>query len=147
MAAIDKMTIADLDEAQAIEKSSFSNPWSWKSMEDALLSSRYVFIAARDEGKLIGFAAGSYAADQMDIVDIAVDWKYRQMGVGTALLKALLEIAFSNGILETYLEVRESNEAAVGLYKKFGFTGRYRRKDYYSDPTEDAIVMNLSLEQ
>lgn len=147
MAQIDRMTVTDLDAAQAIEKSSFSNPWGRESMEEALLSSRYLFLAARDEGRLIGYAAASFAADQMDVADIAVDWKYRRMGIGKALMKALLQTGFSRGALEAFLEVRESNEAAIALYKSFGFTGRYRRKAYYSDPTENAVVMNLSFDE
>lgn len=84
------------------------------------------------------------AADVIDIINIEVESQYRRQGLATALMSELIE---NNRDCEVFLEVRESNTAAIKLYKKFGFKEINRRIDYYDCPIEDGIMMKRSVDK
>lgn len=86
-----------------------------------------------------------HVLDEGQITNIAVKPEYRRFGIASALLEHLKKSAKELGIILMELEVREGNQAAIGLYKKQGFETVGRRRRYYKNPTEDAILMNLEL--
>ena len=90
---------------------------------------------------IVGFAVLRQVGDDGELLQIAVDKCARGRGVGDLLMNAALEYARNNALCSIFLEVRRGNIAAVGLYKKHGFNSVRIRKNYYSDPVEDAVVM------
>jgi len=88
-----------------------------------------------------GFAVVRQVGDDGELLQIAVDSSARRCGIGDSLMAAILEYAADNVLPSVFLEVRSSNSAAIGLYEKHGFKPVRTRKDYYDDPTEDAVVM------
>ncbi len=142
---IDPTIPQDLPEICRIEAECFSDPWSEASLRSAALNPRFVSMTALYGGKISGYAFMFTIADECDILNIAVTEKARRLGIGAALLDTLLNKAKERGSRNAYLEVRGSNTPAVTMYEKFGFTPYGSRKDYYKNPTEDAVLMKKSL--
>ncbi|MBQ1507329.1 MAG: ribosomal protein S18-alanine N-acetyltransferase, partial [Ruminococcus sp.] len=124
-----------------IEKMCFSHPWSRQSVESELNNDGSVFIAAVEGERVIGYIGMSVVIDEGYIFNVAVDPEYRKKGVGSSLINELVTYGKKNDLCFLTLEVRESNQAAVSLYSKFGFIRVGERKNYYSDPTENAVLM------
>ena len=141
MAEIRPLTPADLPQVLAIERASFSTPWSQEDFAGALRFPTSFFLAAVEEGEICGYAGLSFAADEADLVNIAVAPEAHRRGVGSALLKELFCFAKKQGLARIFLEVRESNTGARELYARHGFAAVGKRKSYYMEPEEDAIVM------
>ena len=99
------------------------------------------YRVARRAGRVVGFAGMLYAGDDGHITTIATDAAHRRTGVATTLLTALVTDARRRQVAALTLEVRASNEAALGLYRQFGFAPAGVRKGYYSDNGEDALVL------
>jgi [ribosomal protein S18]-alanine N-acetyltransferase len=99
------------------------------------------YRVALEGSRVVGFAGMLYAADDGHVTTVAVDEDCRRSGVATALLVALANDARSRGCTALTLEVRASNAAALGLYRRFGFAPAGVRKGYYSDNGEDALVL------
>ena len=136
----------DLPRVVEIERYTFSDPWSAASFKEALTQTHLVGIGAFDsDGVLLGYAFASRAADQGEILNLAVAPDRRRCGVGTALLTSLLERLLASGTRSVYLEVRRSNRAAKDLYLGAGFQVLGHRLSYYRRPTEDALTMGLRL--
>lgn len=129
-------TADDLDALCAIEKHCFSDPWSDTLVEGALHADNYRFLVAEVDGNIAGFAI-FLDSFEVELLDIAVLPDYRNAGVGTAILKEFISTCDK----DIFLEVRRSNASAIALYEKFGFEEIGVRKNYYSSPTEDALVM------
>lgn len=144
-----KIEIANIDQIDRIvqiENSSFSDPWSRSSFEEAINSDNItVFSVVDEKGNIIGFSCLLMIDYEAEILNIAVDNSSRNQGIGTLLATHMLNICTSNGVEDIFLEVRNSNVSARALYSKMGFTEIGIRKKYYSNPTEDAILMKLSL--
>ena len=104
-------------------------------------------IAARDmeSGELVGYYALQYVLDEAEIAIIAVKRKFRRQGMGRRLLEEIKSFAIGQKIRKIHLEVRSENEAAVHLYRSFGFVEVGRRKNYYEAPKDDAILFCLSI--
>jgi ribosomal-protein-alanine N-acetyltransferase len=137
---IRKAQPADLETLLHIEGQSFSAP-NWN--RDEFL--KYDCMVAQYQEQIAGFLVSRevFAGDaahpaQCEILNVAVAPEFRRMGIATALISKLL----SRGA-EIFLEVRESNEAAQRLYRKLGFLELSRRPNYYNNPVETAIVMNM----
>jgi ribosomal-protein-alanine N-acetyltransferase len=81
----------------------------------------------------------------MEILNIGVKENYRKNGIGTLLIQSTIEIAKQNSPANVWLEVRSSNRTAIGFYKKHGFRPEYVRRNFYSNPVEDGIVMKLDV--
>ncbi len=138
------MSLEDLPGVLEIENRSFPTPWSESSFRYELLENPYasLFVArARGEPRVIAFACIWVVDQEMKINNIAVHPQWRSQGVGTRFLRFLLGFAAGQGCREATLEVRPSNEAALRLYRKAGLVAVGRRKHYYTDTHEDAIVM------
>jgi len=142
--SISGMSVEDIPGVLVIENTSFPTPWSESAFRYELLENPYasLFVAkTRDTVEVIGFACAWIVDQEMKINNIAVHPEFRARGVGTRFLKFLLEYASSQGCREVTLEVRPSNEVALHLYQQAGFVPVGRRKQYYTDTHEDAIVM------
>jgi [ribosomal protein S18]-alanine N-acetyltransferase len=162
----------DLDAIVAIERVSFSDPpWSRSSFASLLDDPQAQFFvatvksAARDPrsgmqteltdssvgpvpgsgDSIAGYVVTWVVFDQGDLSNLAVDPALRRRGIGRRLLEAAIAGARAAGARALFLEVRESNAAALGLYSSRGFTPVGRRRGYYRQPTEDALVLRLDL--
>ena len=129
--------------AAELEKKCFSEPWSAAGILDE--AQRGFFVAAYIDGEFAGYAGMTCVLDERDICNVASVPEFRGMGVGKALVNALLESARSTGASVVMLEVRKSNTAAISLYEKAGFVLVGQRKNFYSFPKEDALLYNYYL--
>ena len=121
-----------------IEQSCFSIPWTEQSICDSVgIDSNYFNIAYVD-GKPAGYMSMQLAAGEGDIMRVAVLPEYRRLGIGRALLN---ECFSANKPDAVFLDVRENNVPAIRLYEAFGFKKTGIRKNYYSNPTENAVIM------
>ena len=102
------------------------------------------WVAERN-GSVVGFLIGRIAVDEFEILNMAVSPAHRRNGIGTKLLESALEFSRTAGSARAHLEVRASNEPAIALYARHGFTECGRRFRYYRDPVEDALLLSLSL--
>ena len=138
------MTAAQLPQVTALEERCFpADPWNEGVFEAALSSPNTAVLLARGEdGAILGYAVLSVVLDEGNLDDIAVAPEARRCGVADALLATLTRYGRDTLAFLT-LEVRASNLPAIALYEKHGFVPVGRRKDYYSAPKEDAILMTL----
>lgn len=125
-----------------LEKLCFPQPWSKKALDDQVNNPRAYFVTAMENGNILGYGGMHSAAGECYMDNIAVFRHHRGRGVGTAILQALVDKAREINGEFLSLEVRPTNKAAR-LYKKFGFVEEGRRKNYYTDPTEDALILTL----
>ena len=136
--------VDDLDGILEIESRSFKLPWSRQMFLDDINSKYgYVYTAksADEGGKILGYICFSLIVDELHILNFAVDVPFRRNKVATRLLDYAIDIAKKNGATIAFLEVRESNKGVIELYKKAGFFEIAKRKKYYADNGEDAIIM------
>ncbi len=136
------MVEADLDRVTLLEQQLFSSPWRLAQLQDSLHCSRWMWVATLQD-VLVGYLVASYGGGVADLLTIGVDSRQQGSGVGQRLLLQLIERLRSEQADALFLEVRESNAAAVALYRKCGFESVAVRKGYYSDEagSEDAVVM------
>jgi len=127
----------------AIEIASFSDPWSAEAISTEIYRTEAVCFVAVEKDIVIGYVSMRHIIDEGHISNIAVAENFRQKGVGSLLLGALVQEAEKRKLVGVTLEVRVSNHAALHLYKKYGFTIEGYRKNYYTQPTEDAAIMWL----
>ena len=143
------MQLQDVERVMQIDQLSFTMPWPKSSfrfeLEENDASRCWVAEVQFDKGEsdIIGIAVVWQLVDQAHIATIAIHPEYRQMGIGTDFLFYILEKAQSEGMLSATLEVRETNLAAQSLYRKFGFQVTGRRRRYYHDTQEDALIMTM----
>jgi len=97
------------------------------------------------DGRVAGYALASVAADEGEILNLAVDPEARRRGLGHRLLEAMLAMFRREGVAAVYLEVRPSNAEALRLYQAAGFRSMSTRRAYYRNPTENALTMALRL--
>ncbi len=138
---IRKMEEQHLDSVVKIEENSFSHPWSKTSFEDELKKDRSRLFVALEHEKVIGYCVMDVVLDEGSLLDIAVDKSYRRKGVAKELFNELIKEAYEQKLSFITLEVRASNEGAIKLYKALGFAQVALRKNYYSKPSEDAVLM------
>lgn len=137
---MDRVNILDV---AAIERECFSHPWSEDMLAEELYNDNASYIVAvADDGVVLGYAGLKVVLDEGTIDKVAVKGQYRRMGVADALVETFVRFGGANLAFIT-LEVRLSSDAAIQLYMKHGFEQVGRRKDYYQDPKEDAILMTL----
>lgn len=130
-----------------IESKAFSDPWSSASFHSVLAETAAYMAVARDaEAVLLGYVVAWFAADEGEIANLAVREPGRRRGIGAALLDGALAEGARRGAANMYLEVRESNDAARRLYASRGFEEVGRRKKYYRQPVEDAVVLRRQAE-
>lgn len=138
---IRKMTESDIPQVAAIEAQAICPPWSEQSFRSALDQPGNLFLVAETENEIAGYCGMYTAADEGEITNVAVRERYRQQGIGSRIMETVLASAVERGLTQIILEVRESNLAAEKLYEKYGFQSCGKRKNFYHDPDEDAVVM------
>lgn len=143
---LDTLTPDDLPRILELEELCFSEPWQPNDFEILFARGEAILLAARttDHG-LVGYSCAWAVLDAAELGNIAVAPDFQGWGIGKALLKKNITICKRKKVEKIYLEVRESNFRAVGLYNNFGFEVIGRRKGYYAKPREDAIIMRLDL--
>ena len=143
-----RATIEDAKEIFAIEMECFSVPWSLDSIETELLNEdKKLYYVVEDGNGVVGYAGALLVYDEGQITNIAIRPSARRQGFGAKLTSALIEECFKRGMHEIFLEVRISNLSALSLYRQLGFTVKGMRKNYYSEPKEDAYIMSLIKEE
>jgi ribosomal-protein-alanine N-acetyltransferase len=141
---IRKMTLDDLELVVAIDQASFSLPWPARSFQFELTDNPAARCWVADlEGRVVGMMVAWLIVDEIHIATIATHPDYRRQGIGKKLLLHTLQSAQEEGAITSFLEVRESNDAALEMYRKFGFVESGRREGYYKDNDEDAMLMTL----
>ena len=136
-----KMQPEDLFQVCEIEKDNFSLPWSEKSFLESMERNDTVFLVALNGEEVAGYLGCYCVAGEGEITNVAVKSSYRRQGIGVKLLETLYEEAKVLHTQEFFLEVRESNEAAIGLYSRQGFVKEGVRKNFYEKPVENAVIM------
>lgn len=155
------MTPEDVDAISALERATFSTPWSAETFRT--LQTRQpdveIWVAQEDEAMqgeprdvegcdgLFGYAVMWCVTDQAELANLAVRPDQRGSGVGSALLDQILSRCLQRGVETVFLEVRRSNEPAQDLYRSRGFRMVGVRKRYYRKPFEDAVVMMCTLSE
>ncbi len=145
------MTVADLPRALEIASGLHSAPqWTeaaWRRALDPAASPRRVALAAVEpaSGALLGFAVAGIFPPQAELETIAAAAEAQRRGIARALLETLAAGLVREGIVELWLEVRASNQAALALYRAAGFVQSGRRPNYYRDPVEDGLLLTLRL--
>jgi ribosomal-protein-alanine N-acetyltransferase len=148
---IDRMTEHDLLEVCRIEGLSDLSAWGWDAYHKELeVAPETVMLVARlnppiDGIEIAGFIVARVIADELHVNNVAVRSEYQRLHLGLELLQRSLVQATQRGATVAHLEVRAGNEAAQGLYRRCGFQAVGRRKKYYRNPTEDALLMSLLL--
>lgn len=143
------MTLDDLPAVMEIDRLSFSLPWPERSFRFELTGNdaSHLLVAEMPvggEARIAGFLGYWLLVDEMHISTLAVHPEMRGRGIGELLLQAGLEQAWIQGADMSTLEVRPSNRAAIALYSKYGFELVGRRRKYYQDNNEDAVLMTLT---
>jgi len=137
----------DVARVAAIELASFADPWTADSFQASLTLDHMRFLVAVDDGgaagagQVVGYVLAMVLGPEGEIADIAVAPEARGAGIGGLLLDEVTRRLRAHGVRTIYLEVRESNEAARRLYESRGFGHVGRRRGYYQQPSEDALVM------
>lgn len=126
-----------------IERLSFSKPWSAAAITAELQNETAHFFTAEYGGTAAGYIGLHTVCGEGYIANIAVHPGYRRKGIARALLRHVMEYAKQNGLLFLTLEVRPGNTAAIRLYRAEGFLEAGRRKAFYSNPREDALILTL----
>lgn len=139
-----KMTVDDVQAVVDLDQKSFSLPWPERSFRFELTDNpaSRCWVAELD-GRIVGMIVVWLIADEAHIATLATHPDHRRQGIGTRLLAHALRQMIQDGARNSFLEVRESNLAAQEMYRKFGYEVSGRRRRYYRDNNEDAILMNL----
>lgn len=143
---IEKAKTCNLQEIADIEKEIFSTPWSLKNITDTFKNENNCFFVAKDSesGETVGHICLETVLDEGILTSVAVKEKYRNKGIAKKLMDSFIDEAKKRNIAFINLEVRASNAPAISLYEKYGFEKVGTRKNYYSKPTEDALLMMLN---
>lgn len=139
---IRRMSEADVFDVAAIEAKVFSQPWSEQGFRDALAMNHVIFLVAEEAGSILGYCGMYMALDEGEITNVAISEACRNRGYGEQLVTELMQQGRKHGIRRYVLEVRVSNEPAIRLYQKLGFSVLGTRKNFYEKPSEDAYFMS-----
>ena len=135
------VTIIDLPQIVAIDWESFTEPWTYSTLLKELENENSVFELVDFGFVVVGYCLLRITGDDCEIQRMAVDRSQRRIGIADLLMTSMLNNAKEKGLNTVFLEVRSSNEAAIALYKKHGFSEINIRENYYAKPVEDAIIM------
>lgn len=135
------MTAADTEAVAAMEESIFNEPWKLRDFEELLDKPDRGCIVAKADNEIAGCVVFHNIAGDVDITNVQVKVEYRGRGIGKHLMTEAMEKARAAGGERFTLEVRKSNLAAISLYESLGFAAEGKRKDFYRNPREDAIIM------
>lgn len=138
---IEKLSQKHLDDVYELEKICFSSPWSREDLEKQIDIDTSYFLVAEVDGKAVGYMGLQIFSGEGYVTNVAVLPEYRHQGIAAALIEKQLE----NPMDFITLEVRQSNTPAINLYTKMGFESVGIRPNFYSNPTENAIIMTRNL--
>ena len=135
------MTPADAESVAALEAKCFAMPWSredfWRETRNELAE----YVVGELDGKIVAYAGAWISFEQAEVMHVAVEPELRGRGLGTLIFGELIKAVKIRGATSITLEVRPSNTAAIKLYESFGLKSVGRRKGYYLDNGEDALIM------
>lgn len=144
---LSEVTHKDAEGIAALESECFSSPWSADGVKGELDTGCALFFKAERDGALAGYISCRCVADTAYVNNVAVSEAYRGKGIASSLLSLLCFGSIRSGAQFVTLEVRPSNTPAVSLYTKFGFAEAGRRKNFYTDPREDGLILTKDLER
>ena len=124
----------------SLEVKTFHDPWSERALELFLTDGGFC-VACLENDELCAYCTVTTVLDEAQIINVATDEKFKRQGCARRVINRVLDECISRGISYISLEVRESNEAAIALYKKLGFEICGLRKGFYKNPSESALVM------
>ncbi|MEY4527434.1 MAG: Ribosomal-protein-alanine N-acetyltransferase [Nitrospirota bacterium] len=144
-------TLADLPDLLRLEEACFSAPWTRKMLEAELTGNQFAhFLVAREpakaattDGAIVGSLCFWIVFEEVRLMNLAVAEQMRRRGIAAALVEAALRAGVTQAATRAVLEVRASNHAALALYRRFGFAQVSVRPAYYSNPVEDAVLMEM----
>ncbi len=139
------MNVGHVPQIAALEKRCFTDPWSEASVASELENPLSLWLVEEREGVVAGYIGSQSVPPEADVMNVAVAPEFRRQGIASALLSALAARLAVQGIRSLTLEVRVSNAAARALYAAFGFAEIGRRKNYYLEPKEDALILRKEL--
>ena len=138
---ITKMTEQHVAQVAGLEKLCFSDPWSEKSVASELENELALWLVALEGETVAGYIGSQTVLGETDMMNVAVRPDYRRRGIGEQLVNALVEQLKGLDSHSLTLEVRVSNAPAIALYQKLGFEIAGRRRNYYRNPREDALIL------
>ena len=138
------MGFSDLEEAYKIELDVNPSPWKYETFLSSFEVGHKGLICKKDN-LMIGFIIFSPISPEAHILSISVRNEMQSKGIGTLLLKSMLDQCKVMNYKKIFLEVRVSNEKAINFYEKFGFSKDAIRNNYYTNNSEDALLMSLSI--
>lgn len=135
--------VEDVSRVAALEQLAFSDPWPESAFAELLGRDYLLFLVAREDAMVpvVGYVVAIFAGGEGEVASLAVEPRCRGRGIGSRLVDAVVSEAGRRRVEGLYLEVRESNAAARGLYRAHGFVEVGRRRGYYRRPVEDALVL------
>jgi [ribosomal protein S18]-alanine N-acetyltransferase len=133
--------LSDLNSIDSIEQRAYRTPWSRSMFASELAKASSICLGAFDGDRLIGYVVNSRYVDAWHVMNVAVDPDYQRRGIATRLLQRLFDVTRDDQRRGYTLEVRVSNEEAIGLYESLGFERQGIRRGYYTDNREDALIM------
>lgn len=142
---IRQMKLEDVSSIAQLEKVCFSDPWSEKSIASEVENPLSYWLVAEADGCVVGYVGSQAVLDAADMMNIAVAPDYRRRGIAEALVNELTNYLREHKVIALLLEVRVSNEHAIALYEKLGFEQVGRRRNYYHNPKEDALILRKEL--
>ena len=141
-----RMNASHVAQVAALEKICFSDPWSENSVASELNNKLALWLVAVEGEQVAGYIGSQTVLDETDMMNVAVHPDYRRRGIAETLILSLVEELKKLDSRCLTLEVRASNDPAISLYKKLGFGEIGRRKNYYRNPREDALILRKEWE-
>lgn len=138
-------SLADVPSLAELERVCFSDPWTAAGIRETIQYETARAFVAEDQDAIVGYVMARISGEEGEILDLAVRPELRRRGIGRQLLLSVWNALGNEGVRELYLEVRESNRAAIELYRGHGFRPVGLRPRYYRNPAEDAIVLRAAL--
>ena len=143
---IEKMNSSHVSQIAQLEKICFSDPWSENSIASELGNKLAFWLVATEGEKVAGYVGSQTVMDETDMMNVAVHPDFRRQGIAEALVNGLVDQLKAMGSHCLTLEVRASNAPAIALYEKLGFSEIGRRRNYYRNPREDALILRKEWE-
>ena len=143
---LEKMHPSHVAQIAELEKICFSDPWSERSIASELDNKLAFWLVATEGENVAGYIGSQTVMDETDMMNVAVHPDFRRRGIAEALVNGLVDALKTQGSHCLTLEVRASNAPAIALYEKLGFSEIGRRKNYYRNPREDALILRKEWE-
>ena len=136
-----EMVVDDLDQVMEIEQDLFAVPWTREGYFTFLTRDDAMFLVVQEKGRILAYCGLLMVLDEGDVTNVAVRRDRQKEGIGNFLMESLIRLADGMGVTTIHLEVRSGNETAIRLYERNGFARDGIRRNYYTDPVEDALLM------